>query len=763
MSTPDRVCTAGPDRRRSTAQLPLAEAPASPNRPTKIQPWHLERLAAVYVRQSSPYQVSNNKESAEVQASFRKVAVAWGWPDSRIVLIDEDQARSATSAEERAGFQRLLTEVNLNHVGIIFGFQVSRLSRANADWYHLLDRCAIFHTLLADLDGIYDPTQYNDRLLLGLKGTMSEAELHLLRQRLYQGRLNKARRGEQFVSAPVGYVLAPSGNRLELDSDEQVQHVVRLIFDKFDELGSAGAVLRYLVRNDIKLGFRVQSGPDAGQLRWRPAIRPTLNRILRHPYYGGCYVFGLTRGDARRKKPGRPGSGRVQVERLKWDVMLPGTIPAYITWERYLANQERLAANRYLPTTPGASRSGPSLLSGLVYCARCGKRMRVAYHAKGTHVYYLCNSGYVERAEPVCQSLGGKSLEVLVAEEVLLAIKPARLELSAQAIADVRRERERLDEHWQQRLERARTETNRAARQYHAVEPENRLVARELERRWEQALKDQRGLEEEHDRFLANQPRELTAADRRRIEALARDIPALWRAASTTVQDRQEIVRCLVERITVGVRGKTEWVDVTIRWAGGQESRHEIRRVVTKYEQLSNYGTLRDRVIELRRNGATTEEIAERLNAEGFYPPRGQANFNRHVVNQFLVRQRLLGPGVNHRIKPEDLQHHEWRLKDLASELKMPAITLRHWHYRGWVHARKSRAVGGCWILWADEAELDRLRRLHAWHRGGYNRDRPPELTTPRIPKTGTQPRRERGAQAATRGRAKGGRNKKTG
>jgi DNA invertase Pin-like site-specific DNA recombinase len=316
VKTPDSPSTTAPSLFLSRASAVLGEPPASRSRPSKIELWHLERLAVVYVRQSSQYQVINNKESAEVQASFRDLAVAWGWPSSRVVVINEDQAHSGTSTEGRTGFQWLMTEVNLDHVGIILGFQVSRLSRANSDWYHLLERCAVFHTLLADQDGIYDPMLYNDRLLLGLKGTMSEAELHFLRQRLYQGRLNKARRGEQFTTAPIGYVRSHSGNRLELDPDEQVQHVVRLIFDEFDDLGSAGAVLRYLVRNDIKLGVRTPSGPDAGRLQWRAPTRSTLNRILRHPYYAGCYVFGFTRQDPRRRKPGRPSSGTVQVQQF---------------------------------------------------------------------------------------------------------------------------------------------------------------------------------------------------------------------------------------------------------------------------------------------------------------------------------------------------------------------------------------------------------------------------------------------------------------
>ena len=760
MNAPDPPPITDRDAPSARASAPGRQAPALPSRPTKIQPWHLERLAIVSVRQSSRYQVMFNRESAEVQAGFVDLAIAWGWPASRVLVIDEDQARSATSTEGRTGFQRLLTEVNLNHVGIILGFQVSRLSRANSHWYHLLERCAVFHTLLADWDGAYDPTPYNDRLLLGMKGTMSEGELHWLGQRLQESRRNKARRGEQFTAAPIGYVRSPSGNQLERDPDEQVQAVVRLIFDKFDELGSVGAVLRYLVRHDIKLGIRRPGGPDAGQLQWRPPRRSTLNKILRHPYYVGCYVYGFTRQDPRRVKPGRSCSGTVLVPRLQWEVMIPDSIPAYITWERYLANQQRLAANRSLPTTPGAPRSGPSLLSGLVDCGRCGQRMRVDYHAKGKPVYYVCIKGCVQRAEPVCQSLAGNPLEALVAAEVLRAIEPARWELHEQTLADLQREQQRLDQHWQQRLERAQIQADRAARHYRAVDPENRLVARELERRWEQALREQRELKEEYDRFLAQRPREVTAAECQRAEALAGDIPGLWQAPTTTIQERQQIVRFLVERITVAVRGQTEWADVTIRWAGGIESRHTIRRPVQKYEQLSNCQLLRARIRDLRQTGATAAAIAARLNAEGFQPPRGSVPFKEHVVQQYLVREGLSRPGVYGRFDAVELGPHEWRFEDLARELRMSTTTLRKWRQRGWVRARHWGAARGCWILWADEAEVDRLRRLRAWHLGADNRKRPPELTTPSAPGPHQEPRPAQGQrdpQAATRHRTKGG------
>jgi DNA invertase Pin-like site-specific DNA recombinase len=693
-----------------------------------------------------------------VQTGFRDLAIAWGWPRSRVVVVDHDQAQTATSALARTGFQWIVSEVNLNHVGIILGFQVSRLARANADWYHLLDRCAVFHTLLADQDGIYDPTVYNDRLLLGLKGTMSEAEIHFLGQRLYEARLNKARRGEQFTSAPTGYVRSRTGDQLELDPDEQVQHVIRLIFDKFDELGSIGALHRYLVRHDIRLGFRVPGEAGGGRLEWRRALASSLGRILRHPYYAGCYAFGFTRRDPRRTKPGRPRTGTVQVPRLQWQVKIPDAVPAYITWERYLANRERLDSNRFRPTTPGAPRGGHSILAGLVYCGRCGRKMRIAYHASGVPPYYVCKNKDANALDPACQCLSGKQLETLVGAEVLRAIEPARLELHEQALADLKCERQRLQEHWQKRLERAQIQANRAARQYHAVEPEDRLVARELERRWEAALREERDLMEQYDRFQAEQLPVLSEADRRRIEALATDIPALWCAPTTTVQDRQTVVRSLVERVAVAIRGETEWVDVTIRWAGGMESRHVMRRGVRSYEQLNNYQELRDRVATVRRTGATTAEIAAQLNREGFQPPRGEGRFHLGAVKQFLLREGLLHPGACRRIDPADLEPDEWRIAELARELGMSGMTLRHWYNRGWVAGRKSSPIGGCWILWADKQELERVRRLRAAHRRGYNRECPAELKVPGNPRR-RQPHRQ--AEAAQRSRRKSPRNRR--
>jgi DNA invertase Pin-like site-specific DNA recombinase len=415
-------------------------------RPDKVQPWHLERLALVYVRQSSPQQVVEHKESAARQYGLVHRAEALGWPRERVLVIDEDQGKSGQTIDGRPGFQRLLAEVGLDHVGLVLGLEMSRLARSCKDWHQLLELCALFHTLLADQDAVYDPTDHNDRLLLGLTGMMSEAELHLLRSRLYQGRLNKARRGELLHHPPLGYVRLPTGD-LALDPDEQVQAVVRLIFDEFERQGSVHGLLRYLVHHGIRLGIRPTSGPNRGQLEWRRPSRGTLWNLLRHPIYAGAYRYGHRPTDPRRRVAGRPGKGRRILRPEECQVFLRDRFPAYISWERFEANQRRLADNRARNDARGAARQGPSLLAGLVVCGHCGRRLMVHYGGKSGRLWYNCGRAAVEYAGPQCQSLAGQGLEELVAQQVLAALEPAALELSLRAADDLDQERARLEQH----------------------------------------------------------------------------------------------------------------------------------------------------------------------------------------------------------------------------------------------------------------------------------------------------------------------------
>ena len=667
--------------------------PSSP----KVRPHQLERLAIVYVRQSSLRQLTENHESTELQYNLVYRAHDLGWRPERILVIDEDQGISGQTAEARPGFQRLLAEISLNHVGIVLGFEMSRLARSCKDWHQLLELCALFRTLLADQDGLYDPTDYNDRLLLGLKGTMSEAELHILRGRLLQGKLNKARRGELYNRLPIGYVLLPSGEPV-MDPDEQVQGMVRLYFEKFEEIGTGRGVCRYLLQHGLRFPFRTYTGLNRGVLLWRPPANCTVYDLLRNPFYAGAYVHGRRQTDPRRKVAGHPSTGRITVSCEDGEVLIRDHHSGYITWEQYLSNRQRLVQNASRPRSPGVPRKGPTLLGGIVICGRCGWKMKIFYHTCGNHkTSYFCPSNVQPSLEPLCQSIATQAVDDLISRQVLRALEPAILELSLQAQQDIERERRRLREDWERRLERARYEVERARRQYDTVEPENRLVARELERRWEQSLLEERALREEFERSGVEQPLVLSAEDRARILELSSNIPALWDAPTTTSMDRQAIVRHLIEKVVITVQGTTEFVDVAIHWAGGFVSHHEVVRPVGRYQLMRDYDRLIARIKELKDSHYTAGEIAEHLNAEGFHTPRLDGVFHAVLVRMLMARAGLSDARVDSEANTHLLGPDEWWARDLAREVGVPLSVVCKWCVRGWVHARKvfRRPVSG--------------------------------------------------------------------
>ena len=705
----------------------LAEATATFRPSSKIHDRHWNRLAIVYIRQSSPHQVLENRESRERQYALARLAQQLGWSADRVVIIDEDQGVSGRSAANRNGFQRLLTEVSMNHVGLVLALELNRLSRSSKDWHHLVEVCAVFATLLGDQDGIYDAADSNDRLLLGMKGAMGEFELITLRNRLERGRDNKASRGDLFLHLPIGYVKSPSGEVIQ-EPDEQARGVVQLVFDKFAELGTVWGVFRYLVRNQTQLGFRCLRGPQRGQLEWR---RPSATRILamlRHPIYSGAYAYGLHR-------PGRKNAVSGQVEGGKWflspdeiRVLIRDRVPAYISWDQFLANQQRIDENRSLPSVPGAARGGKALLSGLIVCGRCGRRMNVTYHPKSLkQPHYWCDTHLRDGRKQPCFGLKAPPVDELVAQQLLSALEPAAVELTLQAAADVERERERLHQHWRQRLERAGYDMQRAERQYQSVEPENRLVARTLEQRWEESLRLERQLREEYDRFAAETPIGLSEADVQRIRAASQDTSALWRAPATTPADRKAIVRCLVDRVVVHVEPRSEYVDTTIHWHGGFMSQHQVVRPVGGYDQLRDYDLLVERIKTLHQAGQTVPAIAQRLNREGFVPPRRRGTFSVRVLAPVMQRLELAGELHRHDMLGPD----EWWIRDLATKLKTPIPKVYYWAKQGWVHSRRTPS-GRHWIVWADADELRRLQELKA-QRNSYTAQRNPKLVTPKL------------------------------
>ncbi|MFO0838355.1 MAG: recombinase family protein [Phycisphaerae bacterium] len=651
-----------------------------------------------------------------------------GWSRERILTIDEDQGQSAKSADGRAGFQRILAEVTMGHMGLVLGLEMARLARSNKDWHQLLELCAVCGTVLADEDGIYDPNDSNDRLLLGLKGTISEFELVTMRNRLERGKLNKAQRGELFHKLPFGYVKL-AGGEVALDPDEQARAVVQLLFDKFAELGTLYGLFRYLVRNKIRLGMRIQNGPQRGELTWRRPALPTLNQVLHNPIYAGTYAYGRRPAAARRYAAGRGHSRRRWLPPSEWKVRLHGRLPAYITWEQYLANQRRLQQNRSLPGSAGTPRQGAALLTGLLVCGSCGRCLRSSYRGTG-RAYYSCERHLLEGTEQVCTGLRATPIDDLVARQVLRAIEPAALELSLRAVEDVRQERGLLQRHWKQRLERVRYESQRIERQYQAVEPENRLVARTLEQRWEAALEQQRQLEDEYDRFLRQQPPQLSDEEQARIKALSADLPALWSAPATTAADRKEIIRLLVERVVVHVRRESEYADATIHWRGGCTTSHEIVRPVLHYSQLRDYAQLVERVAQWWRAGQTAAQIAEKLNQAGFRTPKKRGDYNKALVQRMLARRGLQRKTMTQ----EQLGDNEWWIPDLADELHVPADKLRSWVVRGWVTGRKA-SWQGLWIAWADARERKRLSNLGRRSKRGVV-SYPAAWITPRTKKT---------------------------
>jgi DNA invertase Pin-like site-specific DNA recombinase len=668
---------------------------------SKITPRHLERLAIVYVRQSHAIQLVKNPESTRVQYSLTEHAVALGWSRERVLVIDEDQGHTATTSVGRLGFQHLVAEVGLGHVGIIVGFQMSRLARSCSDWYQLIDACALFGTLLGDFDGVYDPAHYNDRLLLGLKGTISEAELYLIKQRMHSAKLAKAQRGELGMLRPIGYLTRASGEVVK-DPDEQARHVVDLLFEQFQRRGTIYGVLCYLLEHDLKLPVRIASGPDKGELRWSRPSRSTLQDVFTNPAYAGAYAYGRRPTDPRAKRTGHPATRRRDTH--EWAVCLRDRIPAYISWEQYEQNLRQLELN--CNATRGVSRKGATLLAGLVRCGRCGRRMQAYY--SGGYARYACAYEAIHYAGPRCQSVAARPVDRVVEALVLRALEPSALELSLAVASDLERERAREEKLWQQRLERARYDVERARRQYDAVEPENRLVARTVERTLEERLGAEQKLEEDYHRARAARPPTLTDAERSAIRALAMDLPKLWSSPTTTNEQRKEVVRQLLDEARVTVEGESERVALTLRWAGGHETTTTLTRPVARLSQLSYYDDLVQRAAQLQREGKSLRQITDALNAEEWPPAKRCSTFSTSMVRALLPSKGTSPPP---RTIPQKLEANEWTVPALAARLHMPRITLYCWVKRGWARARKVPTPRplGAWLIWADAEELDRL------------------------------------------------------
>jgi len=537
------------------------------NGPNKVTAQHLERNAYLYVRQSSLHQVHDNRESTARQYDLKRHARALGWHDERIVVIDEDLGQSGASGSSRIGFQRLVAEVGLGRAGLVMGLEVSRFARDSTDWHRLLEICALADTLILDEDGIYDPSHFNDRLLLGLKGTMSEAELHMLHARLIGGQINKARRGELWLRPPIGFIY-DAQNQMIIDPDEQIQQAVRLVFETFRRTGSAERVVKYFSQEEILFPRRIASGPRTGEVVFVPLEHSRVLHLLHNPRYAGAYVYGRTR---QRKVVLGASTHYRRLSRDEWKVFIPNAHPGYLSWEAYEENQARLRANAAgygWDRRRSPAREGVALLQGIMICGRCGRRMRVRYHTKNGHAIptYACVRDAIQKSESACQIISGNTVDEAVSRTILGSVTPTSLDIALEVFEELRARKAEVARLHRAHVERIPYAAQLAQQQYMLVRPENRLVADTLERQWNEKLRQLAEAEEEYSRVSRSDSPSVSEEEKRTIHRLVSDLPRVWNDPRTPSREKKRMLRLLIEDVTVL---KDQEIRIQIRWKGG--------------------------------------------------------------------------------------------------------------------------------------------------------------------------------------------------
>jgi len=695
--------------------------------PAKLRPAHLARQALVYVRQSTLAQVRDHTASAARQYDLVRRARELGWPAAQITVLDQDQGRSGASVAERDGFQRLVATVGLGQAGAVLSLEASRLARASSDWHRLLELCALTDTLVIDEDGLYDPGQYNDRLLLGFKGTMSEAELHWLRARRLGGKLAKAHQGALRIKLPTGLVYDPAG-RVVLDPDEAVRAAIRLVFDLFDASRSALAVVEHFATHHLRIPTRRWGGARDGELVWEPLRHGRVLAILHNPAYASAYVYGRTQ-TRTRLLPGEAPRIKGRTRRLMpaaWAIVRHDAHPGYITWEQFLRNQQRLDDNRtFRPEERrGAVREGGALLQGLALCGRCGRRMSVRYLAGALRPCYECNEVHTHLAGPTCQSIRGDSVDAAVARTFLEALQPAQLAVSLAALDELDARARQLERQWQLQLERARYEADLARRRYLTVEPEHRLVARSLERDWDAKLAEVARLEREYAALPSPTAHLVSPAERQRILALAQDLPAVWHAATTTHAARKQLLRCLVKDVTLSKQATT--IRIALRWQTEACTALEIARPPRSCDLRRTAPAVLARVRALAPTH-TDAQIAMRLNAEGYTPGLG-GTFTRAKVQWLRWRYRLPKTRPEQRA-PADAPRADGRYsaRAAAERLNVDVSTIADWCKAGRLEYRQEAPHHPRWISLTPELvaalrKPARQRKPRHWRRGPVGR-----------------------------------------
>jgi DNA invertase Pin-like site-specific DNA recombinase len=668
----------------------------------QITEQHRSKSAYVYVRQSTLAQVRHHQESTERQYALREKALELGWNDPEIHVLDRDLGMSGAQTTGREDFKTLVAEVSMGQVGAVFALEVSRLARSNLDWHRLLELCALTETLVIDEDGCYNPADFNDGLLLGLKGTMAQAELHFLRARLLGGKLNKAKKGELRFPLPVGFCYDEE-SRIILDPDVEVQGAVALVFRLFRETGTAFAVMQRFAESGLRFPKRSYGGAWNGKIIWGRLMHGRVLGILKNPSYAGRYVFGRYQYRREINSAGEVQKRMHAVTMADWRVSLQEHHDGYITWEEFLENQERLEKNRTNGeemVLSGPAREGLALLQGLLLCAHCGRALTVRYTGNGgIYPCYQCN--WLRReglASKDCMSFRCDLLDAVIAEEVLEALQPAELELALAALQELESRDQIILRQWQMRLERAEYEAALAERRYQEVDPSQRLVTATLERRWNAALLQLEELQKQAAEFQRQEARVATPEQKAKVLALARDLPRLWHASTTQAKDRKRMLRLLIKDITVEKPNQKQ-LAVHIRWQGGACSDLCVQIPPNRADRVRYPAVLVDRVRALAQSSPNAE-IAERLNREGHVSALGKT-FTGSMVQ--WIRYRYQIPKVT-LARPE-----EWTVEQVAKRFGVSPNVVYYWIDRTVIQARRLNAGAPYWIT-LDEAGEQKLR-----------------------------------------------------
>jgi excisionase family DNA binding protein len=670
----------------------------------KVQPTHLERVAVVYVRQSTYFQVEKHRESALLQYNLAEFAQRLGWRSDQVVIIDEDQGHSGATTHQRAGFARLMSEVGLSKVGIVLAFEASRLARNNADWQRLIWFCSLTETLLGDQDGVYDPSLLDDRMVLGLKGTISELEWHTIRRRMRQAALAKAGRGELQIRLPAGLQWHELGG-IHFTADERVNHALRTVFDKFKDLGSARQVALWMRDHGIQLPRTEKR--NAQHVHWVDATGHAVCDVLKNPFYAGAYVYGRRRTTRRIEADGSVRTQSRHVAQQEWMIVIPEHHEGFVSWKEYEQIRRRLAENYTKGGLgpQGPARNGVALLQGLAYCGRCGRRMSVAYPAKSKRRFgqFVCRALWKERgAQFFCQVFGGIRIEKLVVEMFLDAIQPAGVEVALLALEGIRQQQQVVARHWQQRIEHAEYEAHHARAHYEAVDPANRLVAANLERQWNEALAAVEQTRREAELQLERATHELTEFERRRIEQMARNVGRIWTAPTTTPRDQKRLLRAAIERVVLSAA--EHHVEVAVEWKGGEVTKATVERRRRGEPTCLTDTEVVELVRRLAADGFDDTQIARVLSRRGMRTATG-LTFTRRRVQSIRV-SRNIPSGTTRPRRAEDAL----TVEQAAAQLGVCGRTVHEWLQTGLL--RGTQSMPGA--PWQVELDQDTRRKLTA-------------------------------------------------